>query len=117
MPILLSMAVTAVMATQDEPSVTYNVSPMASVWRLPSMEQMIVRRLDSNSLAPAGVASRLSQFLAMGDWGSDAIGQHLAAAGMGKVAAAIDAKHVIALGDNFYSSGIHTPADGPDQGC
>jgi len=39
-------------------------------------------------------------FLAMGDWGNDSPGQHACGAGMGVVAADIDAKFVFALGDN-----------------
>ena len=33
---------------------------------------------------------------------------------MGVVAKEIKATQVFCLGDNFYGSGIHTPADGPD---
>eukprot|EP01047_Picozoa_sp_COSAG01_P038264 COSAG01_NODE_3096_length_6591_cov_5.863986_1_plen_243_part_00 len=53
-------------------------------------------------------------FLAHADWGDDSAGQHACAAGMGDVAAEINATQVISLGDLFYGSGIHTPADGPD---
>lgn len=53
-------------------------------------------------------------FLAHGDWGDDSEGQKACAAGMGAVAAEIGATQVISLGDLFYGSGIHTPADGPD---
>ena len=43
-------------------------------------------------------------YLALGDWGDDSAGQRAAAAGMGVVAAEIDATQVFALGDNFYHS-------------
>ena len=53
-------------------------------------------------------------FLAIGDWGDDNAGQLAAAAGMGFIADQINATQVFVLGDNFYPSGIHTPADGVD---
>ena len=51
-------------------------------------------------------------FLAVGDWGGlpfwpyHSPGQKATAKGMGKVAEMIDAEFVVALGDNFYFSGI-----------
>ena len=39
-----------------------------------------------------------------GDWGDDSSGQRAAAAGMGAVAAEINASMFFALGDNFYHS-------------
>jgi hypothetical protein len=53
-------------------------------------------------------------FLAIADWGNDDVGQHAAAAGLGVVAAQINATQVFVLGDNFYTTGIHPgPIDGP----
>lgn len=52
-------------------------------------------------------------FLAIGDWGggSDAHpttpGETCTASGMGRVATQLGAQFVLALGDNFYDSGIH----------
>eukprot|EP00038_Savillea_parva_P008042 m.174280 g.174280 ORF g.174280 m.174280 type:complete len:460 (-) comp13812_c0_seq1:274-1653(-) len=62
------------------------------------------------SAAPAGDTYN---FLAIGDWGNDNEGQYATAEGMGVVAADLSAQFVVALGDNFYGSGIH-PSDGPD---
>ena len=51
-------------------------------------------------------------FLAIGDWGGAPApayhtpGQRQAAEGMGKVAAELNAQFVLALGDNFYFSGV-----------
>jgi hypothetical protein len=47
-------------------------------------------------------------FLGIGDWGNDSPGQMATAAGMGVVGEQLDAKFVVALGDNFY----HCPARG-----
>jgi tartrate-resistant acid phosphatase type 5 len=54
-------------------------------------------------------------FLALGDWGgAPLIGslpdQRKTAVGMGQVAKELDAKFVIALGDNFYRTGVSTVA-------
>ena len=57
--------------------------------------------------------SQTFNYLTTADWGDDSAGQHACAAGMGAVAAEIDAKHVFMLGDNFYPSGIHA-RDGKD---
>ena len=51
-----------------------------------------------------GDPSATYNFLAIGDWGDDSVGQAAAAAGMGAVAAEINAHQVFALGDNFYHS-------------
>ena len=48
--------------------------------------------------------SKTYNFLAIGDWGDDSADQKANAAGMGAVAAEIDAALVVALGDNFYHS-------------
>lgn len=59
----------------------------------------------------ASVVSAMS-FLAMGDWGGAPApfyhtpGQRQAAEGMGKVASDIKATFVLAVGDNFYFSGV-----------
>eukprot|EP00662_Eupelagonemidae_sp_cell21_P018598 gene18598-59587_t len=53
-------------------------------------------------------------FVAVGDWGNNAPGEYACAEGMGIVAANISADFSVMLGDNFYSSGIHEPQDGPD---
>jgi len=58
-------------------------------------------------------ASTTFNWITTADWGDDSAGQHACAAGMGKVAAEINAQQVFMLGDNFYPSGIH-PVDGPD---
>lgn len=53
-------------------------------------------------------------FLVMGDWGGVGVwpyhtpGQKQAAAGMGVIAEKLSAEFVVALGDNFYSSGVET---------
>ncbi len=77
------------------------------------------------SVGPAAAASQQWQFsdedpsltynfLAHADWGDDSVNQHACGEGMGVVAEEINATQVISLGDLFYGSGIHTPADGPD---
>lgn len=63
--------------------------------------------------AAAAQADDALNFLVMGDWGGSGSapyttsGEIATAAGMGKVAASSGAKFALALGDNFYSSGIH----------
>lgn len=63
------------------------------------------------SSAAVVVGSGLS-FLAIGDWGGSPVapytlpGQVAAAKGMGTVAAQIDSSFTLALGDNFYFSGV-----------
>lgn len=62
--------------------------------------------------AAADAAEGKLSFLAVGDWGGipfwpyHSPGQKETAQGMGKVASAIKSEYVIALGDNFYFSGI-----------
>ena len=56
------------------------------------------------------------RFMALGDWGGQdaapmyTAAQKAAAEGMGVTAAAIGATFTVALGDNFYTDGIHTDA-------
>jgi len=65
--------------------------------------------------AVASVATALN-FLAIGDWGGAPApiyhtpGQRQAAEGMGKVAEELKAQFVLALGDNFYFSGVRDAA-------
>ena len=61
-----------------------------------------ISALAALSLASDDPSSATYNFLTMADWGADDAGQYATAAGMGDVAAAIDAKFVFALGDNFY---------------
>lgn len=53
----------------------------------------------------AASAPSTYNFLGIGDWGNDSPGQMATAAGMGVVGEQLDAKFVVALGDNFYHSG------------
>ena len=69
---------------------------------------------------PAHAAASVGlTFLAVGDWGGQTsapyteIGQVSTAKGMGIVGESIGSKFVLALGDNFYSSGISTDASDP----
>ena len=71
-----------------------------------------ISALAALSLASDDPSSATYNFLTMADWGADDAGQYATAAGMGDVAAAIDAKFVFALGDNFYTRGIQMPDDG-----
>jgi hypothetical protein len=66
--------------------------------------------------ASAQDPSSTYNFLTLADWGNDSPGQVAAAAGLGDVAAQIDANMVFLLGDNFYGSGIHTTSDGGKDG-
>jgi len=63
---------------------------------------------------PFADPSQTYNFLALADWGEDNAGQYATAKGLGDMAVELNATQVFVLGDNFYSSGIHTPADGPD---
>jgi len=66
------------------------------------------------------VASAAINFLAVGDWGGQdsspyyTAGQKASVTGMNKVASAIKSQFVLALGDNFYSSGIPTKSSSSD---
>ena len=77
-----------------------------------SMRAFLVVALASSCAAVAQADDALN-FLVMGDWGGSGsspfttAGEIATAAGMGKVAAASGSKFALALGDNFYSSGIH----------
>mmetsp|Transcript_21506 Transcript_21506/g.56067 ORF Transcript_21506/g.56067 Transcript_21506/m.56067 type:complete len:459 (-) Transcript_21506:147-1523(-) len=70
--------------------------------------------ISAAAVAAAGSADDTYNFLAIGDWGDDNEGQYATAKGMGYVAETLKPNFVLALGDNFYGSGIHTPEDGPD---
>jgi tartrate-resistant acid phosphatase type 5 len=76
-----------------------------------SMIASLVIVLATLAVAFAADASKVN-FLAVGDWGGIPFwpfttpGQKASAKGMGKVAESIDSQFVIALGDNFYFSGI-----------
>jgi len=50
-------------------------------------------------------------FLIHGDWGWVSSNQTLVAQQMGVFGSQIDAKFVVALGDNFYESGVHNTTD------
>lgn len=61
--------------------------------------------------AEAALAPDLA-FLAIGDWGRDgALHQREVAKQMGVRAQAIDSRFVVAVGDNFYDSGVQTAQD------
>ena len=74
--------------------------------------------LGAHAAIVAPTTEQLS-FLAIGDWGgTDGApyyepGQMACSHGMAKVAHALDSKFVVALGDNFYGSGIHGNAHNP----
>lgn len=51
--------------------------------------------------APAGLS-----FVVLGDWGKGNSGQHALAAALGVAAAAVEARFVVSVGDNFYPRGV-----------
>merc|ERR1712166_729634 len=65
----------------------------------------------------AAMADGALKFLVMGDWGGSdkppytTPDEVATAKGMGKVAAANDAQFVLALGDNFYTTGVKNVHD------
>ena len=66
------------------------------------------RRDTMQLIAPAGALS----FIAMGDWGRQGeFNQRAVAAQMGRVARRLDAAFILALGDNFYPSGVQSVND------
>eukprot|EP01035_Chromulina_nebulosa_P023117 gene23117-29954_t len=56
-------------------------------------------------------------FLAVGDWGGQQTspyytsGQKDSVAGMDKIATSVNAEFIVALGDNFYNSGVTKESD------
>ena len=66
--------------------------------------------IDDHNILFAKNTDSLS-FLIHGDWGSNGFNQSLTAYEMGVYAWLIDAKFVVALGDNFYNDGIQSTYD------
>lgn len=68
---------------------------------------------------PAAAASGDLHFLVMADWGGSAAPPYTTAAeistagGMGRIAQTLNASFALAVGDNFYSSGIKTDCTDP----
>ena len=52
-----------------------------------------------------GLCASDLNFLAVGDWGKDNVGEYADAAGMETVGKQLEASFAVMLGDNFYSSG------------
>lgn len=57
------------------------------------------------ALSLVGLCAADLNFLAVGDWGKDNIGEYADAKGMETVGQQLKASFAVMLGDNFYSSG------------
>jgi tartrate-resistant acid phosphatase type 5 len=69
----------------------------------PAKMALLLASIIGAAAAPVSSATTFN-FLGIGDWGNDSPGQVATAKGMGVIGAQLDAKFVVALGDNFYHS-------------
>ena len=80
---------------------------MPVLTRRSTLQGLTAAAVGSLTASWARAAQPALSFLAVGDWGRDgAFNQGAVAAQMGKTAAAIGARFVISVGDNFYEDGV-----------
>lgn len=82
-------------------------SPLAGVTRRRAIQGLAAAAFTGAVTSAWAAAEPALTFLAVGDWGRDGKDNQTEVAGqMGLVAAALDARFVISVGDNFYEDGV-----------